>query len=207
MPPLAPAAPQVAEPTRPPIPAFPTDLPLPEHEMSAPLLEGEMRIPTADTAGASAVSGLESFVAAPPPPKPPTPEPPPPPPLLWKNPERQRLHWAHAGLTAWWSERQLTGRGVRIALLSTGADLGHPDLQGAVGAVFDALRPEAAQAGADVHGLGTQAAVVAAGRGHIAFGAAPEATLLIGKIGDYDHEITPESLLAGLHWALHQQAH
>ncbi|MBK6997734.1 MAG: hypothetical protein IPH31_23675 [Lewinellaceae bacterium] len=86
-----------------------------------------------------------------------------PPELL--TPRVQRLNW---GLELgqipghWWQEKRLTGRGVTLALLSTGADTQHPDLMGTPLPVFANIIEN--QSFGDSHGLGTQAAIVAAGR-------------------------------------------
>ncbi|MCO6493460.1 MAG: S8 family serine peptidase [Phaeodactylibacter sp.] len=121
---------------------------------------------------------------------------------LWRNPPVGRLNWAVRNCliaSEWWQLRQLAGTDIRIALLSTGIAPGHPDLPN-VEAVFQ--YPDASKPMQDLQGLGTQAAVVAAGAGQVVFGVAPEARLLVGKIGEQDHLITPEGLLAGLEWAI-----
>jgi len=128
-----------------------------------------------------------------------------PPDLL--TPRVQRLNW---GLETgqipshWWQEKRLTGRGITLALLSTGADAQHPDLMGTPLPVFANIIEN--QTFGDSHGLGTQAAIVAAGKGNIGYGIAPEAKLLIGKIGSTPNDISPESLMAGLEWAIAQKA-
>ena len=127
------------------------------------------------------------------------------PPILL-TPRAQRLHWGHeAGQipSHWWQENHLTGRGVTIALLSTGADAQHPDLEGTPAPIFANIFDN--QPFGDSHGLGTQAAIIAAGKGHIAYGVAPEAQLLLGKIGSSPNDISPESLITGLEWAIAQK--
>ena len=122
------------------------------------------------------------------------------------TPRAQRLHWGHeAGQipSHWWQEKRLTGRGVTIALLSTGADAQHPDLEGIPAQSFANIFDN--QPFGDSHGLGTQAAIVASGKGNIAYGIAPEAKLLLAKIGSTPNDITPESLMAGLEWAIAQK--
>jgi len=122
----------------------------------------------------------------------------------WSNLSPQKINWGiqHNALPRdWWQQRGLTGKGIRIALLSTGADLNHPDLAGSLESIFTTLA-DSEETFDDRHGLGTQAAVIAAGRGKLAFGVAPESTLLIGQVGYLDQEITPASLLAGLEWAI-----
>lgn len=121
---------------------------------------------------------------------------------LWRDPPGDHLNWAVSNYliaSDWWQSRELTGSGVRIALLSTGITPGHPGLP-TVEATFQ--YPDASKPMQDLQGLGTQAAIVAAGAGQAVFGVAPEARLLVGKIGEQDHLITPEGLLAGLEWAI-----
>lgn len=127
------------------------------------------------------------------------------PPAFWQNPVPQKLNWGVQNTLIprdWWLSRHLTGRGAAIAILSTGADTAHPDLPN-LGELFQA---ENGLPMTDRHGLGTQAAVVAAGCGHAVFGVAPEARLLVGKIGEQDHLVTPENLIRGLRWAIDARA-
>lgn len=115
----------------------------------------------------------------------------------------QKLNWGVRNALIhldWWQQRSLHGREVILALLSTGADPRHPDLKGAVLGNFSVFQGD--DAGNDAHGLGTQAAIIAGGRGANVYGVAPEAQLLLGKIGRMDHEITPGQLIAGLEWAI-----
>lgn len=123
-------------------------------------------------------------------------------PAHWQNPAPQALNWALRNYSIahdWWLDRHLTGRGVSIAILGTGAPPGHPDLGNQAGSF---QFPDDANPMADRHGLGTQAAVIAAGTGPAVFGVAPEARLLIGKIGEQDQMLTAEGLIAGLRWAM-----
>lgn len=120
----------------------------------------------------------------------------------------QALNWAlqqHSIPKDWWQASGLTGAGVTIALLSTGADLTHPDLDTAIHGVFTTLE-DAGETMEDAYGLGTQAAVLAGGRGAIAYGVAPEARFLFGQIGRFDRDVTPMSLASGIDWALSKQA-
>jgi subtilisin family serine protease len=122
----------------------------------------------------------------------------------WDMLSAMNLNWGvqHSSLARmWWQQHGLTGRGVKIALLSTGASQEHPDLSTAVDAVFSGLNDPSGRF-EDLHGLGTQAAVLAAGSGRKVYGVAPEARLLIGRIGIMDQDITPAALIAGLEWAL-----
>lgn len=103
----------------------------------------------------------------------------------------------------WWQKSDLRGSGISIALLGTGAAVMHPDLPNVIGGfVF----PDNNAAMVDQDGLGTQAAIIAAGAGRTIFGVAPEANLLIGKTAENDPSITVEGMLAGLAWALESGA-
>ena len=120
----------------------------------------------------------------------------------------QKLSWGVEQYdihTDWWQNRQLTGRGVSIALLSTGILPDHPDLRNAVREQVNFLSVNGDIA-ADQDGIGTQTAIIAAGRGHTVYGVAPEANLLIGLVGQYDREITASHLLQGLRWAISTDA-
>ncbi len=200
-PPVAPPTPPVAPVPKPPQPAIPIALPIPDDGLSPDIPEGETRLVVrkrgSDLESTGGSDGLESIKITPPFPIEMD---------NWKNPDPARINWglnSHRIPSQWWQERKLTGKGVKIALLSTGAALQHPDLAGAVGATFycDGNSVQ------DEHGIGTQAAIIAAGRGIVAFGVAPEATLLVGKIGQYDQNITPENLHAGIRWAIKEGAH
>lgn len=99
----------------------------------------------------------------------------------------------------WWKARDLKGQNIKVAILSTGVLPQHPDLT-RVTQQFLYQGIEAPEH--DVHGFGTQAAVICAGTGKIVYGVAPEAQLLIAKIGAQDRTIKPEAFLTGLEWAL-----
>ncbi|MFD7259485.1 S8 family serine peptidase [Streptomyces sp. NPDC059874] len=100
------------------------------------------------------------------------------------------------------------GTGVKIAVLDTGVDAGHPDLAGQI--VSEQNFSSAADA-KDRHGHGTHVASIAAGTGAKSGGAfkgvAPGAKVLSGKVLD-DHGSGDDSgILAGIEWAAAQGAH
>ncbi|RZT79468.1 subtilisin family serine protease [Micromonospora violae] len=96
-----------------------------------------------------------------------------------------------------------TGKGVRVAVLDSGADFTHPDL---VGRVVD--RADFTVEGGDAvdhMGHGTHVASTIAGTGAAANGdrrgVAPDAKLVIGKVLD-DHGFGDDSgIIAGMEWA------
>ncbi|MGC4861120.1 S8 family serine peptidase [Micromonospora sp. DT41] len=96
-----------------------------------------------------------------------------------------------------------TGKGVRVAVLDTGADFTHPDLAGRVvdRADFTAEGGDAV----DHNGHGTHVASTIAGTGAASNGqrrgVAPAANLVIGKVLD-DHGSGEDSgIIAGMEWA------
>ncbi|MEV4122942.1 S8 family peptidase [Micromonospora sp. NPDC049645] len=96
-----------------------------------------------------------------------------------------------------------TGKGVRVAVLDTGADFTHPDLVGRVAERAD-FTAEGGDA-VDHNGHGTHVASTIAGTGAAAHGqrrgVAPEAKLVIGKVLD-DHGSGEDSgIIAGMEWA------
>ncbi|MCG8326453.1 MAG: S8 family serine peptidase [Chitinophagales bacterium] len=124
-------------------------------------------------------------------------------PSPWELPVgRQKLNWGIRKYSLdqdWWGLSKITGKGVRVALLSTGATKEHPDLPNISNSF---LYEDASQL--DTHGLGSQSAVICAGTGQNIYGVAPEAELLIGKIGEQDYAIHPAALIAGMDWAIEE---
>ncbi|MDX1913643.1 MAG: S8 family serine peptidase [Saprospiraceae bacterium] len=206
-----PEAPRSEPPPRPPMPAIlPQALPVPDEPVTENIPEGEWRsLELTDLDDDEPEIAPVRSVAALPPVTLVVERAPLAPPLApqLSSPRAQRLNW---GLETgripaqWWQEQRLSGRGVRLAILSTGADVQHPDLA--------ALKPENLQdftgqsAPADTHGVGSQAAIVAAGAGEIAYGVAPEAELLIGKIGVTPNAVKVEYLIEALEWVIRQKA-
>ena len=99
------------------------------------------------------------------------------------------------------------GEGVKIAVLDTGVDETHPDLDGQVVA-SENFTPAADDE--DRYGHGTHVASIAAGTGAKSggkfSGVAPDAKLLAGKVLDDDGYGDDSGILAGFEWAVDQDA-
>ncbi len=92
----------------------------------------------------------------------------------------ERLRWAEQLLRLPEVWRRTQGHGVRIAVLDTGIDPDHPDLEGAI----EATRDFTGEGIEDLNGHGTHCAgIIAARKNEIGFiGTAPLASLLIAKV-------------------------
>ncbi|GIG69072.1 S8 family peptidase [Phytomonospora endophytica] len=108
--------------------------------------------------------------------------------------------------TAW--EAGYDGTGVTVAVLDTGYDTAHPDLEGQVAQAkdFTGTSPDAA----DGHGHGTHVASTIAGTGAASQGrykgVAPGATLLVGKVLDDEGSGSFSGIVDGMEWAASQGA-
>ncbi|MGW4497116.1 S8 family serine peptidase [Micromonospora sp. NPDC004336] len=112
---------------------------------------------------------------------------------------------AQIGAPAAW-QAGLTGRGVTVAVLDTGADAGHPDLAGRIRESRNFT--DVAEDG-DVIGHGTHVASTIAGSGAASDGryrgVAPDAELLVGKVCA-DRSCPESAMLAGMQWAAERGA-
>lgn len=106
--------------------------------------------------------------------------------------------------TAPWS-----GTGIRIAILDTGIDLGHPDFAGRVLASESFIPGEAVHDGHShgTHCAGTAAGIKAPPGGQRRYGVAPGARLLVGKVLSNSGSGTSGQILAGINWAIQRGAH
>ncbi|ACO47935.1 S8 family serine peptidase [Deinococcus deserti] len=98
---------------------------------------------------------------------------------------------------------ELTGNGVRVAVLDTGVDLQHPDLNILPGNTISYVPGEPDVQ--DQNGHGTHCAGIIAGSatpaGGIRYGVAPEATLLIAKVLNRKGTGTDAEIVDAINWA------
>ncbi|MFD8205337.1 S8 family serine peptidase [Streptomyces sp. NPDC059695] len=101
---------------------------------------------------------------------------------------------------AW--EAGLTGKGVKVAVLDTGADLAHPDLAGRVTESRSFIE---GQEVADRAGHGTHVSSTVGGSGAASDGkekgVAPGATLAVGKVLSDQGSGSESQIIAGMEWA------
>ncbi|GAB3157427.1 S8 family serine peptidase [Micromonospora sonneratiae] len=94
------------------------------------------------------------------------------------------------------------GTGVKVAVLDTGIDLGHPDF---AGKIVDSRSFIAGEEVKDGHGHGTHVASTIAGSGAASGGrykgVAPGAQLLVGKVLSDGGVGTDSEIIAGMEWA------
>ncbi|MEV5600761.1 S8 family serine peptidase [Streptomyces sp. NPDC052299] len=106
---------------------------------------------------------------------------------------------------AW--QQGLDGKGVKVAVLDTGADLDHPDLAGQVEASASFVPGQSVD---DGNGHGTHTASTIAGTGAASEGkekgAAPGAQLLVGKVLGNEGTGDESYSIAGMEWAKAQGA-
>ncbi|MEW1688057.1 S8 family serine peptidase [Streptomyces sp. NPDC091265] len=99
------------------------------------------------------------------------------------------------------------GKGVKVAVLDTGADLNNADIKSDIVASQSFIDGQTVQ---DGHGHGTHVASTIAGSGANSGGkykgVAPDADLLIGKVLDNSGHGADSGILAGMEWAVEQSA-
>ncbi|MEV0451877.1 S8 family serine peptidase [Streptomyces sp. NPDC050600] len=98
-----------------------------------------------------------------------------------------------------------TGKGVKVAVLDSGIDRGHPDVAGSLGETSDFTGPADAPVTADPDGHGTHVASIVAGTGAASGGrfkgVAPDAELLVGRVLNDEGNGQESWVLQGMEWA------
>ncbi|MGW1026493.1 S8 family peptidase [Streptomyces sp. NPDC002577] len=99
------------------------------------------------------------------------------------------------------------GKGVKVAVLDTGVDTGHPDLAGKIAESRSFVPDQVVQ---DGHGHGTHVASTIVGSGAASGGkykgVAPGAELMVGKVLDNSGSGESSWIIAGMEWAAHSGA-
>ncbi len=119
-----------------------------------------------------------------------------------RPPPGQRVPWGVGFVRAPGAWARSRGQGVKVAVVDTGVDLRHPDLQGRLAGGYNALRP--GRDPADDNGHGTHVAGTAAASDDAGgvVGVAPEAHLYAVKVLDAFGSGMLSDLVDGLHWCL-----
>ncbi|WP_316524125.1 S8 family serine peptidase [Kitasatospora brasiliensis] len=98
-----------------------------------------------------------------------------------------------------------TGKGVKVAVLDSGIDRGHPDVAGSLGETSDFTGPVGTPVNADPDGHGTHVASIVAGTGAASDGrfkgVAPDAELLVGRVLNDEGQGQESWVLQGMEWA------
>lgn len=128
--------------------------------------------------------------------------------LEWYN-NHKGLNWAlirERIIDKFWQKKDLTGRTVRIAVLDSGIDVMHPDLDPCIQA-YGNFSIGNFSTKKDLSGSGTRMASIIAAQGRFKVtGVAPGAQLYIAKLMNFDHQIDPDSLIAALKWSYQLKA-
>ncbi|MDQ0946118.1 subtilisin family serine protease [Streptomyces phaeochromogenes] len=115
--------------------------------------------------------------------------------------DEQKWTWGLQAIRA--NLSSLTGRGVKIAVLDTGVDTDHPDLDGRIEETASFVLGESVE---DGHGHGTHCIGTAAGPASPQqgprYGVATEARILAGKVLSNAGSGTDGQILAGMAWAV-----
>lgn len=114
--------------------------------------------------------------------------------------------WGHTNLKLAEAHKVTRGKGVRVAVLDTGADLNHRDLKGRLVGAKDQTNSRSGPS--DVQGHGSHCAGIAVGseNGTGIVGAAPEASLLVGKVLGDTGNGSVDGIARGIDWAVAEGA-
>jgi len=104
-----------------------------------------------------------------------------------------------------WKHSQ--GEGVRIAVLDTGCDLDHPDLNDNLEEGYNALNPKKKPWDGNGHGTHVIGTLVAENNDIGVVGVAPKAKVLPIKVLKDDGSGDMRNVAKGIHWAIEQKVH
>lgn len=122
----------------------------------------------------------------------------------------QTIPWGVSGVKApavWFLTR---GEGVRVGIIDTGIDLGHPDLQAAYRGGYDfvhndSIPEEEAEGGAFAHGTRMAGVIAASDNGFGVVGAAPGVSLFALKIFPKTGGALTSNVIRAVEWAIAQK--
>ena len=109
------------------------------------------------------------------------------------------------GIPSLW--KQSEGEGVVVAVLDTGCDVDHPDLQGAIAGARDFSGSLWGVRDRNAHGTWCVGMIGARANDVGVRGIVPKCKILVGKVLGDDGSGSEEAILAGIEWAAAQGAH
>lgn len=115
--------------------------------------------------------------------------------------------WGHGPLEIEECHKLTQGEGVRVAVLDTGIDRGHPDFAGRIEATQDFTGSRSGINDLQGHSTHCAGVIAANNDGSGMVGVAPASMLLIGKVLGDDGSGTSAGIAAGVRWAIQQGAH
>ena len=128
--------------------------------------------------------------------------------LEWYN-NHKGLNWAMIReriVDKMWQKKDLVGRGIRVAVIDSGIDIMHPDLDPNIQA-YGNFSISNFSTKKDLSGSGTRMASIIAAQGRFKVtGVAPSSQLYIAKVMNFDHQIDPDSIISAMKWAYQLKA-
>ncbi len=97
------------------------------------------------------------------------------------------------------------GRGVNLAIIDTGVDAGHPDLQGRIKGGYNSFTSSESFHDDNKHGTHVAGTIFGSDNGIGVVGVAPEVNIWIAKVLDRSGNGTDETVAAGVDWILRKK--
>jgi subtilisin len=112
-----------------------------------------------------------------------------------------RIPWGVARVAAPAAWKQGQGRGIKVAVIDTGVDCSHPDLQCDFSQGANILDPGADPMDDNEHGTHVSGTIAGRGNGSGLLGVAPQATIIPVKVLDKDGAGSLSDIVKGINWA------
>lgn len=112
-----------------------------------------------------------------------------------------RIPWGVARVEAPAAWKQGQGRGIKVAVIDTGVDCTHPDLQCDFSKGANILEPGADPMDDNEHGTHVSGTIAGRGNGGGLLGVAPQATIIPVKVLNKDGEGSLSDIVKGINWA------